>query len=77
LLEPGDEHVLAFRRRHPRSGALVALANFSDAPARLDRDVALPGLHADARLVVASDGSRLTSYDVTLPAWGHAWVADV
>jgi amylosucrase len=77
LLEPGDDHVLAFRRRHPRSGALVALANFSDAPARLDRDVALPGLHADARLVVASDGSRLTSYDVTLPAWGHAWVADV
>jgi amylosucrase len=77
LLEPGDEHVLAFRRRHPRSGALVALANFSDAPARLDRGAALPGLHADARLVVASDGSRLTSYDVTLPAWGHAWVADV
>jgi hypothetical protein len=69
--------VLAFRRRHPRSGALVALANFSDAPARLDRGAALPGLHADARLVVASDGSRLTSYDVTLPAWGHAWVADV
>jgi hypothetical protein len=55
----------------------VALANFSDAPARLDRGAALPGLHADARLVVASDGSRLTSYDVTLPAWGHAWVADV
>jgi amylosucrase len=76
LLDPGDDHVLAFRRRHPRSGALVALANFSDHPVRLDRHAALPGLHADARLVLASDGSDLTTYDVTLPAWGHIWAAD-
>ena len=32
LLDVGDRHVLAYRRRHPRSGPLVALASFSDDP---------------------------------------------
>jgi amylosucrase len=78
LLDPGDEHVLAFRRRHPRSGPLVALANFSDDDVRLDRHAALPGLHGGgAQLVQASDGTDLTADDLRLPAWGHAWVSDV
>jgi amylosucrase len=77
LLDTGDDHVLAIRRRHPRSGSLIALANFCDEPVRLDRQAALPGLHRGAQLVLAGDGSDLTAYEVTLPAWGHAWVADV
>ena len=76
LLDVGDDHVLAVRRRHPRSGAMVALANFSDDAVRLDREAALPGLSADARRALADRDVRLGAYDVWLPAWGYAWVAD-
>jgi len=76
LLDVGDDHVLAVRRRHPRSGAMVALANFSDDAVRLDREAALPGLSADARPALADRDVRLGAYDVWLPAWGYAWVAD-
>ena len=73
LLDVGSRHVLAYRRQHPRSGPLVALANFSDDPVDVDRG-RLTGLPPDARLVAATPGSDLTSYAVELPAWGHAWV---
>jgi amylosucrase len=76
LLDVGDDHVLAVRRRHPRSGAMVALANFSDDAVRLDREAALPGLSASARPALADRDVRLGEYDVWLPAWGYAWVAD-
>jgi len=74
LLDVGDRHVLAYRRRHPRSGPLVALASFSDDPVDVDR-ARLADLPPDARLVAATPGSDLTAYTLTLPAWGHAWVA--
>ena len=74
LVDPGSHHVLAFRRRHPRSSPLVALANFSDEPATLARGAALPGLSDAGRLVVATPGTDLGGHAVTLPAWGHAWV---
>lgn len=76
LLDTGDHRVLAFARRHPRSGRFVALANFSDGPVLLRRDAALPGLSPDAQLVQCSESTELTAYDVALPSWGHAWVAD-
>jgi amylosucrase len=77
LLDVGDDHVLAFRRRHPRSGALIALANFSDDATQLSRAVALPGLAPDAGLVWSSGpGSRLSAEGLVLPAWGSAWVAE-
>ena len=76
LIDTGNRHVLAFRRRHPRSGPVIALANFGDDPVLLPRASALPGLAGDASLVLSSEDSILTMDDVTLPAWGHAWVAE-
>ena len=74
LLDLGDGHVLAFRRRHPRSGPVVALAVFGDDAVRVDR-ATLSGLPHDARLAVATPGTELGAYDLLLPAWGHAWLA--
>ena len=74
LLDVGDRHVLAYRRRHPRSGPLVALASFSDDPVDVDRG-RLADLPPDAGLVTATPGSELTTYALRLPAWGHAWLA--
>jgi amylosucrase len=76
LVDTGNRHVLALRRRNPRSGSLVALANFADDAVLLPRSVALAGLRADSDLVLGSEGALLTTYDVTLPSWGHAWVAE-
>ena len=42
----------------------------------MSRPDALPGVSDDAALVLASDGAMLTGHDLTLPAWGHAWVAE-
>ena len=74
LVDVGSRHVLAFRRRHPRSGPLLALASFSDDPVRVNRG-ALPGLPDAVRLASATPGTELGAYDLTLPAWGHAWVS--
>jgi len=74
LLDVGDRHVLAYRRRHPRSGPLMALASFSDDRVDVDRG-RLAGLPPDAVLVAATPGSELTTYALRLPAWGHAWLA--
>lgn len=76
LFDTGNRHIFGVRRRHPRSGAMVALANFGDDAVRLRRDAALPGLALDARAVLSSRGAVVTAYDVSLPAWGHAWVAE-
>jgi amylosucrase len=74
LLDVGDRQVLAYRRRHARSGPLVALASFSDDPVEVDRG-RLADLPRDAAPVVATQGSELTTYALRLPAWGHAWLA--
>jgi amylosucrase len=74
LLDVGDRQVLAYRRRHARSGPLVALASFSDDPVEVDRG-RLADLPPDAAPVVATQGSELTTYALRLPAWGHAWLA--
>jgi len=77
VLDTGDRRVLAFARRHPGASPFIALANFSDDPVRLPRETALPGLSSGARIVASSESTELTAYDVALPSWGHAWVADL
>jgi amylosucrase len=76
LVDAGSRHVLAYRRRHPRSGPLLAVAAFSDDPVQLDRGVltGAGGLPADVRLAAATPGTELTAYALELPAWGHAWL---
>lgn len=76
VLDSGNRSVLVMRRRHPRSGAVVVLANFGDDGVLLPRGRALPDLAADARLVLSSEGTVLTATGISLPAWGHAWVAE-
>lgn len=76
LIDTGDDRVLALRRRHPRSGSMVALAVFGDDPVRLPRGAALPGLSRVVHPVLAEEGAALTADEVLLPAWGHLWVAE-
>ncbi|MDQ1586132.1 MAG: amylosucrase, partial [Actinomycetota bacterium] len=75
LVDTGDHRVLAYSRRHARSGRLVALAAFSDSEVRLPRAAALPGLGAGARTVLAAEGVTIEYDEVVLPAWSYAWVA--
>ena len=76
IFDSGSRSVLALRRRHPRGGSVVALANFGDDAVLLTRDAALPGLAMDSRQVLGTEGGLVSPYDVTLPAWGHAWIAE-
>ncbi len=85
MLELGERRVLAWRRRHPRSGTFVGLANFSndDAwidPARIRREAWL-GPAADLRTVLASDWlphlPPSGSADwYRIPALGFAWLCE-
>ena len=75
LIDASDRHVLAYRRRHPRSGPLLALANFSDEPSQVDRAV-IAELGADVHVVTSTPGTTLGPYDVALPAWGHVWLTE-
>jgi amylosucrase len=74
LFDAGDQRVLAYSRRHARSGRLVALAAFSDTEVRLRRAAALPGLGGSARSVLAAEGVTIGYDEVVLPAWSYAWV---
>ena len=73
LVDVGNRHVLAYRRHHPRSGPLLAMASFGDDAVTIGR-ATLSGLPDDLRLAVATPGTELTAYDLSLPAWGHAWL---
>jgi len=65
--------VLAYRRRHPRARPVLVLANFSDHPVGLDREVlARAGLGPGPRLLAG----ELDLPSMRLPAWGYAWLAD-
>ncbi|PRY48459.1 amylosucrase [Geodermatophilus tzadiensis] len=75
LLDAGSDAVLAWRRRHPRSGAFVGVANFSPRPQEVDADTvtgfgSFVQVHgSDGRLGVR--GGRLT-----VPGLGFAWFAE-
>ena len=74
VLVPDDPHVLAYRRRHPRSGPLLALANFSDHWQSVDLGLAAAAgirepvhVHSTRRRLDLGEGR------IHLPAWGFAW----
>jgi len=75
LLDVGDSRVLAWRRRHPRTGSFVGLANFAEDEAGADLG-ALGGLGRDDA-ILCSDGA-LAVYDtwLRLPPLSFAWLAE-
>ena len=73
--DPGNPRVLAWRRRHPRSGTFVGLANVSAQPQQVDADT-VTGLGTFA-LVLSSDGELgVSDGRVLLPGYGFAWYAE-
>jgi amylosucrase len=75
VLDVGNDAVLAWRRRHPRSGTFVGLANFSRAPQTVEADT-VTGFGTFVP-VLSSDGPpELRADRVLLPGLGFAWYAE-
>jgi amylosucrase len=75
VVDAGNPHVLAWRRRHPRSGTFVGLANFSPAAQLVDADT-VTGF-GTFEPVLASDGRpELRADRLLLPGLGFAWFAE-
>jgi amylosucrase len=75
VLDVGSPHVLAWRRRHPRSGHFVGLVNFAEHPVSFDARALdeLGGLHT----VVSSDGTvQVWDGRVHLPGLAYVWLAE-
>jgi amylosucrase len=75
VLDVGNGAVLAWRRRNPRSGSFVGLANVSPAAQTVDADT-VTGF-GSFEPVLASDGPpKLRADRVLLPGLGFAWYAE-
>jgi amylosucrase len=75
LLAVDDPHVLAWRRRHPRSGHFVGMVNFADHPVSVDVR-AFEGL-GELETVLSSDGDVVVlDGRAQLPGLGFAWLAE-
>ncbi|WP_448627557.1 alpha-amylase family protein [Geodermatophilus sp. URMC 64] len=75
VLDAGSDAVLAWRRRHPRSGVFVGLANFSPDPRDVNADT-VTGF-GSFRPVLTSDGPpEVTGGRLVLPGLGFAWLAE-
>jgi amylosucrase len=72
VLALDDPHVLAWRRRHPRSGWFSGLVNFAEHPASVSADV-VDGMET----VLSSDGRiEVRNGRAHLPPLGFAWLAE-
>jgi amylosucrase len=75
VLDVGNDAVLAYRRRHPRSGSVVCLANLSRGPQTVDADT-VTGFGCFVP-VLSSDGiPELRADRVLLPGLGFVWYAE-
>jgi amylosucrase len=75
VLDVSSPHVLAWRRRHPRSGHFVGLANFAEHPVSFNAR-ALDGL-GELHTVASSDGGvQVRDGHVRLPGLAYAWLAE-
>lgn len=75
VLEPDSSHVLAWRRRHPRSGHFVGLVNVAEHSVSMDARL-LGGL-GELRTVLGSDGPPLvTDGELRLPGLSFVWLAE-
>ncbi|MGY1697311.1 alpha-amylase family protein [Geodermatophilus sp. SYSU D00814] len=75
VLDAGDDAVLVWRRRHPRHGTFVGLANVASTPRTVDADT-VTGFGTFA-FVHGSDGPLgVEDGRVVVPALGFAWFAE-
>ena len=72
-----NPHVLAYRRYHPRSGPLLAMASFSDDWQPVDASI-LSRAGVDHPEHLHSTLGRLDIGDgaVWLPPWGYVWITE-
>jgi amylosucrase len=75
VFDAGSPHVLAWRRRHPRGGAFVGLANFSPAPQGVDAD-AVTGFGSFAPVLTSDGPPQVHGGRLLVPGLGFAWFAD-
>jgi amylosucrase len=75
VFDVGNPHVLAWRRRHPRSGTFVGLANMNGGSQLVDADTVTG--YGTFVPVLASDGRPEFRADrLLLPGYGFAWFAE-
>jgi amylosucrase len=75
VVDAGSDAVLVWRRKHPRSGSFVGLANFSPRPQAVDADT-VTGFGSFER-VHGSDGVLpVRDGQVVVPGLGFAWYAE-
>ncbi len=74
VLDVGSPSVLGWRRRHPRSGWFIGLANVSEHPVSIDARVLDP--YGELETVASSDRARMQNGELRLPGLGFAWLAE-
>jgi amylosucrase len=75
VLDVGSDAVLCWRRRHPRGGTVVAVANVGERVQAVDAD-AVTGF-GTFREVISSDGPLgVRDGRLVLPGLGFAWFAE-
>lgn len=74
LLYPDDTRVLAWHRRHPRSGHFIGLANFSEQPASVELG-ALLGLGPTDAVLSSDSGLAVRDGRLVVAGLGFAWLA--
>ena len=75
VLDAGSPHVLGWRRRHPRSGWFIGLANFAEHPVSIEARVLSP--FGDLESVLSSDGVlQVQNGQLRLPGLGFVWLAE-
>jgi amylosucrase len=75
VVDAGSDAVLVWRRKHPRSGTFVGLANFSPSPQAVDADTvtgfgSFEQVHGSDGVLPVRDGQ------VVVPGLGFAWYAE-
>jgi amylosucrase len=75
ILGVDNGHVFAFRRRHPRSGTFIGLANFAERPQSIS--AAAIGHYGWMETALSSDGPlEVREGRAVLPALGFAWLIE-
>ena len=75
VVDVGSPQVLGWRRRHPRSGWFIGLANFAEHPVSIEARVLSP--YGDLEPVLSSDGTvAVRNGQLRLPGLGFVWLAE-